>query len=77
MYAAHTLLPEVPDYNFTILTRVICSILQVFECGGNQYILPIQMVFHNMYDTSGVYEGVVTHMRECEGPSVQVGDYAI
>ena len=35
------------------------------------------MVFHNMYDTSGVYEGVVTHMRECEGPSVQVGDYAI
>ena len=77
MYAVYTLLPEVPDYNATLLTRVICSILHVVECGVTHSNLPIQMVLHNMYDMAGVYEGVVTHMHECEGLYSQAGDPAI
>ena len=73
MYAVHHHFPEVQDDKVALLVRVRCSLWLFFECGGTLSQINIHLGFHTLHLTTGVDEGIVTHMQGCEDLSGQVG----
>ena len=68
-----TLLIEVPDNNIQLLPQLIHSRFKGVGRGGYlPTILNYRKVLLTLHDTTGVYQGIVTHMQACELTDGQV-----
>ena len=74
MYAVSTILLEVPDDKFTILSIVIHVLWWVVECGSTDFQITDRLGLKTLHDMVGMNGGVIVNMCGCEGLYDQVGN---